>query len=118
MQMRFYETVFVLKPTLTEEEINSNVESFQEFISNNDGEVYNLEKWGRKELAYPILNFKSGYYFLINFKTENNKLPTLLENQMRLNENVIRFLTFNIKPPKEKVEEQPSTEESSETQGE
>ena len=112
--MRFYETVFVLKPTLTEEEMNSNVEAIQGVISKNGGEVYNLEKWGRKELAYPILNFKSGYYYLINFKTENTKLPALLENQMRLNENVIRFLTFNIKPPKEKVGEQPSSETKSE----
>ncbi len=116
--MRHYETVFVLKPTLTEEELNSNVESIQEFISKNNGEIYNSEKWGRKELAYPILNFKSGYYYLINFKTENTNLPALLENQMRLNENVIRFLTFSVKPPKAEVEEQPSTEASSEKEGE
>jgi len=55
------------------------------------------------------LNFKSGYYYLINFKTENTNLPALLENQMRLNENVIRFLTFNVKPPKS-VEEEPSVD--------
>ncbi len=116
--MRFYETVFVLKPTLTEEEINSNVESIQEFISKNNGEIYNLEKWGRKELAYPILNFKSGYYYLINFKTENTNLPALLENQMRLNENVIRFLTFNVKPPKAEAEEQPSAEAEAKPEGE
>ncbi len=114
--MRHYETVFVLKPTLTEEEINSNVESIQEFISKNNGEIYNLEKWGRKELAYPILNFKSGYYYLINFKTENTNLPALLENQMRLNEDVIRFLTFSVKPKKEASEEESPVE--AETQGE
>ncbi len=116
--MRFYETVFVLKPTLTEEEINSNVESVQEFISKNNGEVFNVEKWGRKELAYPILNFKSGYYFLINFKTENTQLPALLENNMRLNENVIRFLTFSIRPPKETVEEAKPSETGAEEKGE
>ncbi len=116
--MRFYETVFVLKPTLTEEEMNSNVESIQEFISKNNGEIYNFEKWGRKELAYPILNFKSGYYYLINFKTENTQLPAQLETQMRLNENVIRFLTFSVKPPKEAAEEQPSTEAEAKTEGE
>ena len=102
--MRHYELVFVLKPTLTEEEQKKIVESVQNLITSNDGEIYNFEKWGRKELAYPIQKFNSGYYYLINYKTENSQLPIKLENNLRLNEDIIRFLNFKIKPKKEEKE--------------
>ncbi|NPA52755.1 MAG: 30S ribosomal protein S6 [Aquificae bacterium] len=100
---RHYESVFVLKPTLTEEEMNSFVEDLKKFVTENGGEIYNFEKWGRKELAYPIENFNSGYYYAFNFKTTNTELPVKLEPLYRYNENVIRFLTFKIKPPKEQT---------------
>jgi len=103
--VRYYELVFVLKPTLSEEEISSKVESIKNLISSNGGEIFNEEKWGRKELAYPIQKFNSGYYFILNFKTDNFELPGKLEYNLRLDEDVIRFLNFKIKPPKQKEEE-------------
>ncbi|MBK3332318.1 30S ribosomal protein S6 [Persephonella atlantica] len=104
--MRYYELVFVLKPTLSEEELSSKVESIKNLISSNGGEIFNEEKWGRKELAYPIQKFNSGYYFIINFKTENSELPGKLEYNLRLDEDVIRFLNFKIRPPKQKGEKE------------
>jgi small subunit ribosomal protein S6 len=108
--MRYYELVFVLKPTLTEEEMASKVEQIKNLITSNGGEIYNEEKWGRRTLAYPIQNFNNGYYFIFNFKTENSELPGKLEYNLRLDEDVIRFLNFKIKPPKkeEKKEEAPA----------
>ncbi len=102
--MRHYELVFVLKPTLSDEEIKSSVESIKQLISQNQGEIYNEENWGRKNLAYPIQKFNSGYYFLLNYKTENNKLPALLEYNLRINENVIRFLNMKLQPLKKEKE--------------
>lgn len=102
--MRHYELVFVLKPTMTDEEMTSKLESIQNLITSNGGEIYNLEKWGRRELAYPIQKFSSGYYFIINFKTENSELPGKLEYNLRLDEDVIRFLNFKVKPSKKEEE--------------
>jgi len=102
--VRYYELVFVLKPTLSEEEISSKVEGIKNLINSNGGEIFNEEKWGRKELAYPIQKFNSGYYFIINFKTENSELPGKLEYNLRLDEDIIRFLNFKIRPPKQKEE--------------
>ncbi|WP_456464282.1 30S ribosomal protein S6 [Persephonella sp.] len=115
--MRHYELVFVLKPTMTEEEMASKLETIQKIISSNGGEIYNIDKWGRKELAYPIQNFNNGYYFILNFKTENSELPRNLEYNLRLDEDVIRFLNFKIKPPK-KEEEKKEVSETAEKQGE
>ncbi len=111
---RYYESVFVLKPTLSEEEINSFVEDLKKFIESNQGEIYNFEKWGRRELAYPIQKFNSGYYFVFNFKTENTELPVKLEPFYRYNESVIRFLTFKVRPPKKTEEEKVETSSTEE----
>ncbi|ACN99587.1 30S ribosomal protein S6 [Sulfurihydrogenibium azorense] len=102
--MRHYELVFVLKPTLSEEELNSRVEAIQNLIKENQGEIYNLEKWGRRNLAYPIQKFNSGYYYLINYKTDNNKLAGILEYNLRITEDVIRFLNMKIHVKEDKKE--------------
>jgi len=99
--MRHYELVFAVKPTLTEEELKKVIESVKNLITSENGEIYNEEDWGRKELAYPILNFNTAHYYLINYKTENTKLPVKLESSLRISEDIIRFLNFKIKPPKE-----------------
>ena len=99
--MRHYELVFAVKPTLTDEELKNVLESVKNIITSENGEIYNEENWGRKELAYPILNFNNAHYYLINYKTENSQLPVKLESSLKINEDVIRFLNFKIKPPKE-----------------
>ena len=111
--MRHYELVFVLKPTMTEEEMASKVEQIQNLITSNGGEIYNFEKWGRRELAYPIQKFNTGYYYILNFKTENSELPQKLEYNLRLDEDIIRFLNFKVKPPK-KEEQTPEVAEATE----
>ncbi|WP_028950195.1 30S ribosomal protein S6 [Sulfurihydrogenibium subterraneum] len=102
--MRHYELVCVLKPTLSEEELNARVEAIQNLIKENQGEIYNLEKWGRRNLAYPIQKFNSGYYYLINYKTDNSKLAGILEYNLRITEEVIRFLNMKIQVKEDKKE--------------
>lgn len=101
--MRHYELVFVLKPTLSEEELNGKVEALKSLIEQNEGQIEEIQKWGRKNLAYPIQNFNSGYYYLLNYKTSNSKLPGILEYNLRIDEDIIRFLNMKLEKPK-KVE--------------
>lgn len=103
--MRHYELVFVLKPTLTEEERKSLIETVKGWITDNNGNIYNFEEWGRRELAYPIQKFNSAYYYLVNYKTENAELPVILERNLKLNEDIIRFLNFKVKSQKRESEE-------------
>lgn len=97
--MRHYELVFVLKPTLSEEELNGKVEALKSLIEQNEGQIEELQKWGRKNLAYPIQKFNSGYYYLLNYKTSNSKLPGILEYNLRIDEDVIRFLNMKLDRP-------------------
>jgi len=94
---RFYETVFVLKPTLSEEEVKRKAEEIRRFVESKGGEVLHFQDWGNKKLAYPIENFNHGRYFLIQFRTGNPQLPNELDFQLKINEDVIRWLNFQIR---------------------
>ncbi len=94
---RFYESVFVLKPTLSEEEIKQQTEEVRKFIESKGGEILSFQDWGSKTLAYRIDNFNHGRYFLIQYKTSNPQLPNELDFYFRIGENIIRWLNFQIK---------------------
>lgn len=106
--MRHYELVLVLKPTMSEEELNQKVESVKALIEQNGGSVDQLQRWGRKNLAYPIQRFNSGYYYLVEYTTANNQLPGILEYNLRIDEDIIRFLNIKVKKSV-KVEEAASS---------
>ncbi len=95
--LRYYETVVVLKPTLNEEEVKKKIEKIKEFIQNKGGEILYVEDWGTKTLAYRIDKFNHGRYFLIQFKTQNPQLPNELDFQLKIDDDVIRWLNFQIK---------------------
>ena len=95
--VRFYETVFVLKPTFTEEEVKQKAEEIKKFIESKGGEILHFQDWGTKTLAYRIENFNHGRYFLVQYKTEDPELPNELDFQFKINEDIIRWLNFQIK---------------------
>ena len=93
--MNYYETVFILTPVLSDDQMKEAVEKFKDVLKQNDAEIVNEEKWGLRKLAYPIEKKSTGFYTLIEFKGE----PTIvkrLETAFRRDERVIRFLTFRL----------------------
>lgn len=98
--MKFYETMFILKPTLVEEEIKARIDFFKEVITKNGGEIETCLDMGMRNLAYEIKKNKRGYYFVIYFKAQ----PTLireLERNYRINEEILRFLVVKYENKKE-----------------
>ena len=98
--MRFYETMFVVKPTLTQEEITQQIDFYKAAILNNDGEINATLDMGMRNLAYEIKKNKRGYYFVIYFKAEP-KLVLELERLYRINEEVLRFIVIKYESKKE-----------------
>ena len=93
--MNCYETVFILTPVLSDEQMKEAVEKFKGVLTENGAEIVNEELWGLKKLAYPIQKKSTGFYCLLEFKGE----PTIvkkLEIAFRRDERVIRFLTFRL----------------------
>ena len=90
-----YETVFILTPVLSADQMKETVEKFKKLLTDNGAEILNEENWGLKKLAYPIEKKSTGFYVLIEFKAE----PTLmlkLETEYRREERVIRYLTVKL----------------------
>jgi small subunit ribosomal protein S6 len=98
--MRHYETMFILKPTLSDEEKAKNLENVQNVIKNFNGEVAALDKIGVRELAYPIQKFERGDYYIIYYKAPAEAVLEL-ERQMRYNEDLLRFMTVKYENKKE-----------------
>jgi small subunit ribosomal protein S6 len=93
--MNQYETVFILTPVLSDEQMKEAVEKFVGILKKEGAEIINVENWGLKKLAYPIQKKSTGFYQLVEFKGE----PTIvskLEVNFRRDERVIRFLTFRM----------------------
>jgi small subunit ribosomal protein S6 len=95
MELKNYETVFILNPVLPETQVKDTVEKFKNVLSGLKAEFVNEESWGLKTLAYPIDNKKSGYYFLFEYKGPSNIVRTL-EIEFTRDENVLRFLTLSL----------------------
>ena len=91
--MNRYETVFILTPVLSDDQMKEAVEKFKDVLAQNDAKLVNEELWGLRKLAYPIQKKSTGFYVLFEFEAE----PTIvkrLETEYRRDERVIRFLTF------------------------
>lgn len=90
-RIRHYETMFIVKPTLTAEEIASQIETVRANIEKNGGEIVSADDMGSRELAYEIQKNKRGYYYLVYFKAPTEAILEL-ERNYRINENILRFI--------------------------
>lgn len=89
--MNKYEVLYILDAKIDDAAKDALIEKFKDVVESAGGAVENVDKWGVKKLAYEI-NFKSeGYYVLMNF-TANADLPQELERQMRITDEVMRFI--------------------------
>jgi small subunit ribosomal protein S6 len=93
MEVRNYETVFILTPVLNESQVQETVEKFTQVLKENSAAVLSTEAWGLRKLAYPIQKKSTGYYFVVEFTAENGAIINTLELAFRRDERVIRFLT-------------------------
>ena len=90
--MNQYETVFILTPVLSDDQMKETVEKFKKILTDNGAEIVNEEAWGLKKMAYAIQKKSTGFYCLLEFKGE----PTIvdkLETGFRRDEKVIRYIT-------------------------
>jgi small subunit ribosomal protein S6 len=95
MNQRQYELVFILPPTLAEDEITGLEEIVHTWITESSGEVIKASHWGRRHLAYPIQNYKEGYYILLELKTEPKNIKDL-DRRIRLEASIIRHLFVRV----------------------
>ena len=93
--MNQYETVFILTPVLSDEQMKETVEKFKGVLTNAGAEIISEENWGLKKLAYPIDKKTTGFYELIEFYAAPDTIKTL-EIAYRRDEKVLRYLTVKM----------------------
>jgi small subunit ribosomal protein S6 len=94
-KMIAYETTYILRPDVTETAQKTFLDKLKGIITAHSGQVVAIEDWGKRRLAYPIQKESRGYYTYLMF-TGNNLLVAELERNLRINEQVIRFLSVHI----------------------
>ena len=87
--MNSYEVLYIVKPDMEEEARAALISKFSELVTNNGGEVENVDEWGSRKLAYAINYITEGYYVLMNFKAKSD-FPAELDRLMIINENIMR----------------------------
>lgn len=92
-----YEVCYILRPTLEEGDVEQRVSHFAEQITKNGGAVGNLERMGKRRLAYEIADLREGYYVVMNFTSDAANAKEL-ERQMKLSDDVLRSMLINTSP--------------------
>ncbi len=93
--MQQYETVFILTPVLSEDQVKEAVTKFRDYLTSHGAEIEHEEHWGLRKLAYNIKQKKSGFYHLMEFRAPSELLERL-EIEYRRDERVVRFLTVKL----------------------
>jgi len=87
-----YETVFIMTPVLSDEQMKETVEKYQKFLVSKEAEIVFEDHWGLRKLAYPIQKKSTGFYHLIEFKAKPDLIKEW-EVTFKRDERILRFLT-------------------------
>ena len=117
-----YEVVYIFNTAVAEEQINEKLERYHALIAGAEGgEITAVDHWGRRQLAYEVEDQTSGYYVVVQFSTDGERLPEF-ERILKLDEELLRYmivinegdLTTSPVPPQPKRDEDEEGEEEGE----
>lgn len=88
-----YETIYIARPDMDDAEVKRFSEKFERIIAEYKGTMLVNEEWGRRKMAYPIKKHQMGHYTYLNYVGPSD-LPAELERNLRIEDNLLRFLTI------------------------
>jgi small subunit ribosomal protein S6 len=112
--MKHYELLFVVKPTLTQEETTAKFDFIKSVLEKNGCEIKAVKDMGVRKLAYEIEKFERGHYFVLYFTAPPSSIEEILRN-LRLTEEIIRFLNVKFEKKKEIAQWEKLVKATSET---
>jgi len=93
--MRKYEIMYIVNASLEDDKRQEVIENLHGIITNNGGQVVNVDDWGMRSFAYPIDHMLKGYYMVIKIEAENNAINEF-DRLTRINSNVVRHMIINL----------------------
>ena len=94
-QLQDYELILVISPEVADETLEATIANVTKFVTGSGGTISNLERWGKRKLAYPIRHFLEGNYVLTRFKLRP-ALSKELEANLLISEKVLRHLLIRL----------------------
>ena len=98
-----YETLFIVKPTLTEEETNAILQKYKDEVAAQGGEFKAQRVVGLRRLAYPIQKQERGFYAIFYYVAPPSAIAEI-ERKMKYDEDILRFMTIKYSNKKELVQ--------------
>jgi len=89
--LKAYEVVVILDPALTEEEVEGQISEINDMILNGNGKVNEIQRWGKKRLAYEVKKRREGYYILFRVTAEPKAISSL-ERSFKISEKVLKYM--------------------------
>lgn len=93
--MKRYETTYILRPNLGEEQFSEIIERTNAIVTGDGGAIINLERWGNRKLAYEIKKETLGHYIYFDFAAPGSTIQEM-ERIFRIDDRVLRFLTVKL----------------------
>ncbi len=94
-KLQDYELVYIVRPEVADEALEARVDNVSQFITAREGVVEDVQKWGKRKLAYPIKQSLEGNYVLTRFKLSPARCKEL-ESNLKITEDVLRHLLIRV----------------------
>ena len=93
--MRDYEMVIIISPEVAEEDVPGTIDKVSEYINSKGGEVTQVDRWGKRKLAYPINRCMEGNYVVSRFKIKPG-VTAELEANLKMSETILRHMLIRL----------------------
>lgn len=93
--MRRYETIYILRPTMSEDEVTAVIDNTNDILATDGGQIISLDKWGLRTLAYLIKKESQGYYVYCDYATDPANV-TEMERKFRIDDSVMKYMTVKL----------------------
>ncbi len=97
-QQTYYETMYILRPDIAEDEVSNHIEKYNKLLEEFDGKILDSQMRGKRRLAYPIAKHREGIYVQLSHQGDGQHIFKI-EKAMRLGEDVIRYMTVKQEGP-------------------
>ena len=94
----YYETMYILRPDIAEDEVNKHIEKYNALLESMGGKILDSQMRGKRRLAYPIAKNREGIYVQLSHQGDGQHIAKI-EKAMRLSEDVIRYMTLKQEGP-------------------
>jgi len=94
----YYETMYILRPDIAEEEVNKHIEKYNKLLEDMGGKILDSQMRGKRRLAYTIAKHREGIYVQLSHQGDGQHIEKI-EKAMRLSEDVIRYMTIKQEGP-------------------